>query len=251
MNTPLKAMRDVAYSLPDDGRMVVMHTQSPDYYQRGEPAIWKVLLWNRPQHITNGWSLLLLPDEPAYLMTEIDGIHAWQEMEATGIMDERLIQYDPMPGAQPYYMQPYNGETLPPQAIMLDEPITFDSGLKLLGWYTRNLHTQIRVSMLYEAVSNPPDDPTLRQFGHLRHAANVETGNVGEPAYIDDIELTQSWRMGDKLVAIAAFTPEEDSGVFYVDIGHYSLQTGERYLHSEGADFVRFGPFEWSREDKS
>jgi hypothetical protein len=249
MNEPLKAARDVAYSLPDDGRVVVMHTQSPNYYQRGEPAIWKVLLWNRPHRITNGWSLLLLPDEPAYLMTEHDGIHAWQEMRDTGIMDERLIQYNPMQGAQPYFMQPYDGVTLPPQTIMLDEPVTFDSGLQLLGWYSRHVDGQVRVSMLYQAVSNPPNDLSLRQFTHLRYAAEVEADISGEPAYIDDIELTLSWQQGDKMIAIAAFTPIEDSGTFFVDIGHYSLSTGQRYQHSNGADYLRFGAFDWTRNE--
>ncbi|MDQ7033741.1 MAG: glycosyltransferase family 39 protein [Anaerolineae bacterium] len=248
INEPLKAPRTVAYSLPDDGRVVVMHTQSPDYYQRGEAAIWKVLLWNRPQRITNGWSVLLLPNEPSYLMTEIDGIHAWQEMRDTGIMDDNLIQYDPLLGAPPYYMQPYDGETLPPQAIMLDEPVTFDSGLQLLGWYTRHVDGQVRVSMLYQAISNPPDDASLRQFTHLRYAADVENGAMDELAYIDDIELTLSWQQGDRLIAIAAFTPSEDSGTFYVDVGQYSLNTGERYLNSTGTDTLRFGAFEWSRE---
>jgi hypothetical protein len=249
MNEPLKAPRAVAYSLPDDGRIVVMHTQSPDYYQRGEPAIWKVLLWDRPHRITNGWSLLLLPDEPAYLMTEIDGIHAWQEMEDTGIMDENFIQYDPMAGAQVYYMQPYDGEKLPQQTIWLDEPVTFDTGLQLLGWYTRRVHSQVRVSMLYQAVSNPPDDPSLRQFTHLRYAADVEAGNISDPAYIDDVELTQSWQQGDRLIVLAAFTPEEHSGTFYVDVGQYALNSGQRYQHSQNADFLRFGSFEWSRDE--
>ena len=108
---------------------------------------------------------------------------------------------------------------------------------------------QVRVSMLYQAVSDPPDDPSLRQFTHLRYAENVNADIMGDPAYIDDIELTLSWREGDRLVAIAAFTPEEDSGTFYVDVGHYSLNTSQRYGHSDGGDYLRFGEFDWSREE--
>jgi hypothetical protein len=108
---------------------------------------------------------------------------------------------------------------------------------------------QIRVSMLYQAGRNPPADPSLRQFTHLRYAANVEADIIGEPAYIDDIELTLSWQQGDKMIAIAAFTPIEDSGTFFVDIGHYSLSTGQRYQHSNGADYLRFGAFDWTRNE--
>ena len=248
MNTPLKARRDVAYNLPDDNHPVVMHTQSPNYYQRGEPAMWKVLLWDRPHQITNGWSVLLLPDEPAYLMTEISGIHAWQEMRDTGIMDDQLIRYDPLPGAQPHFMQPYDGARLPEQVTRLDEPVLFDTGLQLLGWYTRHVDGQLRISMLYEALTPPPDDLSLRQFTHVREAADVEAGNIGAPTYSDDIELTIAWQQGDRLIAIAAVTPQEDRGAFYVDIGQYSLDTGVRYSHSGGSDFIRFGPFDWSRE---
>jgi hypothetical protein len=58
-----------------------------------------------------------------------------------------------------------------------------------------------------------------------------------------------SWQQGDKMIAIAAFTPIEDSGTFFVDIGHYSLSTGQRYQHSNGADYLRFGAFDWTRNE--
>jgi hypothetical protein len=132
----------------------------------------------------------------------------------------------------------------------LDDPVTFDTGLQLLGWYTRRVHSQVRVSMLYQATTNPPDDASLRQFTHLRYAADVESASMGDPAYIDDIELTRSWQQGDRLIAIAAFTPVEDSATFYVDVGQYSLNSGQRFQHSEGADSLRFGAFGWTRPVK-
>ncbi len=240
INTPLLAVRDVVQAVPEDG-IIVAHTQSEDIYGRGEPAIWKVLLWDRPHRITSGWSTLILPPQRSYLMMEVSDYYAWHELRYTGLMDENFVRFDPLPGAPPYYMQPYDGESLPPQMIPLEDPITFDSGLRMIGWYSWQDGAVLRVSIVYEALTDPAFAGTLQQFAHLRRTGNTDV----QPAYIQDVPLTNSWRAGDHLIALVGFFPEESAETFTVTIGQYLLETGTRFLHDGEEDSVLLEPIVW------
>lgn len=243
INTPLSVPRSIARSVPDD-RIPVMHTQSTDLVYRGEPAIWKTLFWNREHRVADGWSTLILPDEPAYLMTDYDGIHAIQEVAYAGLRDERFQLIQVLEGTQYFMVQPYDGAALPQPMIRLDEPVTFETGLRLIGWYARAAGQQMRISLVYEALSDPLPQADLRQFTHIRA---VDAPDV-QPLYYGDLPLTQAWQAGDHLITIAVVTPQESSGDYLVDIGHYALASGVRYAHDGGGDALRLGPFSWAQE---
>lgn len=243
INTPLKVRRDVAYSLPPDG-VAVMHTQTEDYRNRGEPAIWKVLFWDRPHRVANGWATLILPPEPAHLMYEIDHYDAWHEIHHNGLMDERLIRYDPLPGAQEHYNQPYDGATVPANYTRLASPVMFDNGLQLLGWEARQAGGLLRVAVLYEAWRDPTPHVTLQQFTHLRIAENRE---AAQPDLTADSPLTDAWRAGDRIVALASARPDVETATFHITVGQYLLETGQRLTTEDGRDSIELGAVGWVR----
>lgn len=243
INTPLKVRRDVAYSLPPDG-VAVMHTQTEDFINRGEPAIWKVLFWDRPHRVTNGWSTLILPPEPSHLMYEIDHFYAWHEIAYNGLMDERMVRYDPLQGAQEHYNQPYDGETLPENYQLLDDPVTFANGLQVLGWEARQEGDLLRVAIVYEALSDPAPDVTLQQFTHFRLSENRE---AVQPDIIEDIPLTNAWRAGDRIVSLTSARPDSNSATYFVTIGQYLLEAAPRIMLDDGRDSHELGSVEWTR----
>lgn len=240
IGAPLSVPRQVAQSIPDNGR-VVMHTQSADIVSRAEPAMWHNLLWDRPHNIVDGWSILLLPNEPAYLMTEIDGIHAWQEMRDAGLMTS-LQTYKPIPDASPYYSQFYDGEADPEGFQWLNEPLPFESGLTLLAWKARQVDHQLRLSALWQITDQTGE--SVQQFAHLLPADNPQ----GEPVAFGDLPLAFTpWQTGDRLISIAVFVPSV-AGEYVVRLGHYQLTNGQRYLTQTGSDSFVTKEFEWRNE---
>lgn len=99
----------------------------------------------------------------------------------------------------------------------------------------------LRVSIVYEALIDPAVDGTLQQFAHLRRTGNTDV----QPAYIQDVPLTNSWRAGDHLIALVGFFPEESAETFTVTIGQYLLETGTRFLHDGEEDSVLLEPIVW------
>ena len=243
VGVPLGGLQKVADALPEDA-LPVVHVIGSDTFYDGDPATWAVLLWDRPHILADGMSALVLPDEPATLMTIVDGIHAWQEMQRNGVMDDELSQVNPLPGLPPYHMQPYDGESIPEEAfILLDEPIPFETGVTLYGWQAWRVDHQVRLSTLYK-IDRVPAPGQYHQFTHLRIEDNLDDV---QPTLIGDTSLSyHSWRAGDWLIAIAVFEPGDLAAPFWFDIGHY--QPGETYRYQRmdegGGDTVRLGAFD-------
>lgn len=244
MAMPLGVLQAVANQVPDD-RPVVMHIDGTDPYFEGGPAIWSVLFWDREHLLAQGWQVLILPDEPVYLMTGVDGIHAYQTMQHTGLLDDRLWTIQPLPDVFPYPVQPYDGETAPQGFIMLDEAVAFESGLVLEGWQVQRVDHQVRLLTLYRVESLSPVLP-VQQFAHLRTEAGLSRE---QPDAVGDSGLSaHSWRVGDRLIASAVFEPGALQPPFWFDVGHYPAGQPWRFSRLDGdGDSLRVGP--WTESD--
>jgi hypothetical protein len=236
MSTSLEVVRETADSLPKDKPIMVL-TQSDDVTSRGEPATWAVLLWDTPHRIVGGWTTLMLPDTPATLFTDVNGMPAWEEVQAAGLArDEQTIQI--LESSPPAYFVAYNGEPLQGYTA-LESPTVFSNGLELVAWRSRVISGRLRISTVYRVTGNPPQ-ATIQQFTHLRTADTLD----GPPPLTADIPLSaQNWRAGDTIIGIADFLEYQTGIDYWLDIGQYDLATGVRFTHAEG-DSIRLGPFE-------
>jgi hypothetical protein len=236
MSTSLEVVRDIADELPKD-RPIVVLTQSDDVTSRGEPATWATLLWNTPHRIIGGWTTLILPDSPATLFTDVNGMPAWEEVQAAGLADdEQTIQV--LPNTPPSYFVSYNGEPLQGYTT-LESPIHFSSGLELVAWRYRVISGRLRISTVYR-VTEPVPQAAVQQFTHLRTAETLE----GPPPHTADISLSaQNWRVGDTVIGIADFLDFETGVDYWLDLGQYDLATGVRYSRADEGDSLRIGPF--------
>ncbi len=240
LSMPLKATRDLAYQLPE-GREVVVFTQSDDLQTRGEPATWAVLLWEKPHRIVDGWTTLLLPHTPALLLTDVEGMPAWEEAQFAGLTaDEVTLQS--MKNAPPTSYVLYAGDSSVPSVYLpIAPPIRFSSGLELVAWQQRVISGRLRVSTVYRVLDTAQTLDTPRQFTHLRTIRTLD----GAPEHAADIPLAYgTWRSGDLLIGIADFLTFERGLSYWVDIGHYELATGQRFVREDGeGDSVRLGAF--------
>lgn len=238
LGMPLKAMRDLAIALPE-GHEVVMHTQSDDIQTRGEPATWRVLLWERPHRIIDGWTTLLLPSTTVLLMTDVNGMPAWEEAEFAGIARD-VVTLQTMENSPPATYTLYEGG-VPTGYLPIEPPVRFSNGLELVAWQQRVISGRLRISTVYRVLDVIGGLDTPRQFTHLRTTRTLE----GAPLGGADIPLAYgAWRVGDTVIGIADFLEFERSVSYWVDIGHYSLGTGERFQREDGrGDSVRIGAF--------
>jgi len=237
MGTTLESVRDIALMIPK-GQPLIIHSQSDDEMTRGEPATWRTLLWDENPRIINGWTTLIIPQEPALLMTDADGMPAWEEWQA---FQPKITMLSPVDGAPPAYISSSMGasQLLPDVYTPLESPIDFDSGLRLVAWRTRSISGRFRVSLVYEVVALPQTSDTIQQFTHLRQADHLE----GAPDFISDIPLgRKNWRVGDRLISLADFMLPEGTSTdgIIIDTGQYRLETGARFHHATG-DYVRIG----------
>ncbi len=236
MGLSLEIVRDTAHALPKDKPILVL-TQSDDVVSRGEPATWAVLLWDTPHRIIGGWTTLILPNTPTTLFTDVNGMPAWEEVQAAGLADhEQTIQT--LEQAPPAFFTTYNGEALQGYTT-LETPLHFSNGLELVAWRARVISGRLRLSTVYHVVAEPPQ-ATIQQFMHLRTVGTLD----GPPPAVSDIPLSASqWRVGDTLIGIADFLEYKTDVDYWVDTGQYDLATGGRYARADGGDSVRIGPF--------
>lgn len=236
MGIPLAVVRDTAHALPKDKPIIVL-TQSDDVTTRGEPATWAVLLWDTPHRVVSGWTTLILPHTPTTLFSDVNGMPAWEEIEAAGLAaDAYTIQsFEQAPPGNyvTYDAQPLTGYTA------LEAPIQFSSGLSLVAWRARVISGRLRISTVYRVTAEPPPG-TLQQFTHLRTADTL----TGAPPATADISLSaQQWQVGDTLIGIADFLQYDAAAEYWLDIGQYDLATGVRSVRVDGGDTLRLGAF--------
>lgn len=234
----LKAPYQVVQAIPHDAPVLV-HTVSDDVTTRGEPATWAVLLWEREHRVIDGWSVLILPPEPAYILSEEASIPAWEELDAAGLIQASRYFY-PVEGMPSYYLTQYDGVSQPEGFTLLATPIPFENGLTLLGWKARQLPDRLRLSTMYH-IDSLPEPGMYRQFTHLRDAAMLDAEH---PVLIADVPLSsQNWRAGDTLIVMADFFPTAP-GEFWFDVGQYAADRFGRFARRDGqGDSVRIGSF--------
>ncbi len=235
LGTPLKVTRQAARSVPTDAP-VWFFTHGDDPNVDGEAAVFKALWWDREHQIVPGGSLLVLPDEPAYLMATLRYIQAWEELEnANLVADEWTVPR--REGTQSFVATDYAGEQAPAGFTLLDDPILLADGAQLLGWQVRWVGRRLRLSTLWKVV-HTPSPGVYQQFHHL-----YATADSTAPLQIADVPIAaHHWRVGDHLIVMGDFFVD-DVAESWVDIGHYTLPAVERIARTDGGDgVIRLGP---------
>jgi hypothetical protein len=246
LSSILRESRDAAY-VPETPILFFTHGDNPAV--DGEAAVFKALLWERPNRILNGDHILVLPPYPTTLLATLAPFQAWEEIEASGLAFD-VQTYPRRVGAEPFISARYNGVSDPQGFTLLDEPIAFRDGATLLGWRTRRVGPRVRLSTLWRV--DMPREATLgmiQQFHHLWRRDTDEAGAdtaSGEPLAISDVSLSyQLWEAGDRVIVMADFfdiAPGTENLV--VDIGHYRLSDMVRMTLADSSETaVRLGPF--------
>lgn len=251
LGTPLAVSRDVARAVPDDAPVLFFtHGDDPDL--DGEPAVFRVLWWDRAHRIVQGESVLILPPDPAYLLATVPPFQAWEEIVDSGL--DRAVETLPRrAGALPFVMTRYDGTRDPAGFTLLDEPVRLAHGAQLEGWRVRRVGPRMRISTLWRMLTPPPDpgtDGAYRQFHHLRTADTLDASTP--PPIAADVPLsTHNWQAGDRVIVMGDFFPDAP-GTFWVDVGHYTLPDVQRIpispddqARADYDDLVRLGPFTW------
>ena len=249
LGTPLSVSRAVARAVPDDAP-VLFFTHGDDPAVDGEPAVFRVLWWDRDHRIVQGESVLILPSEPAYLLATVPPFQAWEEIEDSDL-DRAVVTLPRREGALPFVMTRYDGAQDPAGFTLLPEPVKFADGTQLEGWRVRRVGPRMRISTLWRVTAPSDPDPSgvYRQFHHLRTDA---TFDASTPPIAADVPLSaHTWHVGDRLIVMGDFFPDGPS-TFWVDIGHYTLSNMQRIPISAASaaatpypDLVRLGPFDW------
>lgn len=236
LGTPLGLLRDAAYGLPDDAP-VLFFTHGDDPNVDGEAAIFKALWWERPHRIVRGDSLLILPDEPAYLMATLAPFQAWEALEAARLA-RAVMTFPRREGALPFVATRYDGQTLPDGFTPI-EPVELADGVILEGWQVRWVGPRFRISTLWRVAGDPPVSGTRQQFHHLYPAEH----SASEPLMIADVPISaHNWRTGDRLIVMADFF-DVPPGEYTVRTGHYTLPDVARIPRADGGDSILLGPF--------
>jgi len=248
MGTTLESVRDIAKEIPTD-LPIIIHTQSNDELRRGEPATWRTLLWDANPRIVRGWTTLFIPNEPTTIMTDVNGMPAWEEWQAFDIPSTSI---QPIIGSPPTFISQYTPDdfdTLPDVYQQFETPIQFDSGLQLRGWRMHEISGRLRVVTVYRVMFIPDTSLTIQQFTHLRYPNNPEF----DPDLMTDIPLdVNNWRVGDTLIGIADFIlPDDASRNVTIDTGQYDLRSGNRFVHEQGGDTIRLNEQTVSKPTKS
>lgn len=238
LGTPLAYTRATAYALPAD-RPALFFTHGDDPLVDGEAAVFAALWWGRDYRILPGESLLILPDEPAYLLATLRPFQAWEELEAAELA-EPLLTFPRREGALPFVAVAYNGIDAPAGFTPLDEPLALADGTRLEGWKVRRVGPRLRISTLWQVQQTPPAG-VYQQFHHLRTTETLQ----GAPWQIADVPLAaHRWQPGDRLIVMGDFFVES-GGPFWVDVGHYTLPDVARIPAAEGGEgWIRLGPFD-------
>ncbi len=232
LSSILNEPRDTVKAIRDP---VIVHLHGDDPRLEGEAAVFSALLWERRHRIVNGTVLLVLPPEPATLLTTLAPFQAWEELEAGGLA-ETVSAYPRRQGALPFMAMRYDGAALP-EGFTPVEPVSFADGTTLIGWKARWIGARFRISTLWRA-GNLAGEVTIQQFHHLRTPDELD----GEPFMGSDVPLAlHTWRTDDQVVVMADFF-DVPPGEYLLDIGHYTLPEIIR-VASERGEYVRLGLF--------
>ncbi|HYO87804.1 MAG TPA: hypothetical protein VER79_04100 [Candidatus Limnocylindrales bacterium] len=259
LSSVLSESRGAVGALPAD-LPVLFFGHGDDPAISGEAAVFRTLLWSRPNsRVINGETLLILPPYRAALLATVPPFQAWEELVAAGL-SEPSLEFARRQPADPFMAAVYDGETDPQGFVALD-PVQLADGVALQGWRVRPVGERLRISTLWRVQETPPE-ATIQQFHHLyslgpaADAACVrgETPAVpdwaaladGPPAHSADGPVSaQSWRVGDRLIVMGDVF-DAPPGAYALRVGHYSLPDVVRFPRADGSDgAVDVGVFCW------
>jgi hypothetical protein len=216
----------------------------------GEAAVFRVLLWARPDsRVIHGETLLILPPYRAALMATVPPFQAWEELVAAGL-SEPSLEFPRRAPAEPFIATLYDGET-GPQGFAPVSPVALTNGAVLEGWRARPISSRLRISTLWR-VQHAPPNVTIQQFHHLyplgaaadAACARGETPASpdwaalasGPPVYSADVPASaQSWRADDRLIVMADLF-DVPAGAYALRVGQYALSDVTRFPRTDGSD---------------
>ncbi len=243
LGTPLAISQRIADSIPDN-TPAILFTHGDDPTIDGEPAVFSVLWWRRSdRRIVDGETTLILPRVPTQLLSTVQSFQAWEELDAAGLVQQAQIIPRRI-GAGPMLSTLYDGLTVP-SGFTAGAPVQFADGLELHGWRVRKVGNRMRVSTLWQVLATPTL-AAIQQFNHLNTAATLNSA----PFLGSDVPISvRALRQGDSLIVMADFSPPPPAGTYWLDFGHYTLDTMQRIAIVSPAnqpnDLVRVGPFTW------
>jgi hypothetical protein len=240
LSSILRESRDAAGGLAASGA-ALFFTHGDDPAINGEAAVFRALLWEHPDlRIVNGQTTLILPDQPAVLMSTLAPFQAWEELAASGLA-EAVTSYPRRPPADAFVAVYYDSDSTPGGFQMVDATLLED-GAELLGWRARRVGERLRVSTLWRVTSLPPNS-ILQQFHHLYAlGSTLET-----PLFVSDVPLSvQQWRTGDRVIVMGDFI-DIPAGTYEIVVGHYRLSDLTRIPAVGGRQgAVRLGSYVWA-----
>lgn len=214
LGTPLGLSRAAAYSLPASRpSLLFTHGDNPEI--DGEAAVFSALWWGRDYRIVQGESLVILPNQPAFLMATLAPFQAWEELQASGLV-LNPVSFPRREGALPFMATAYEGGE--PTGFEAISPIPLQDGTQVEGWRARWVGPRLRISTLWRVTAPPPPGATLQQFHHL-----AVPGDEGEDMRVSDVPISaHRWAVGDRLIVMADYF-DVAPGCYQMRVGHYSL----------------------------
>lgn len=215
MGTPLLYPQQAVQTLQSDQRPLVIHSFGDAIEFDGDAAVFNVLLWDKPHQIVDGRSVLLIPDQPAHLLSTFDDIPAWVMANELGILEQGHIQPLPRRLNEPPYMGiTLNGVELQP---LFDEvpPYTLANGAVLNGWRLEQLPDG-RLRLITYWYITQETEQHFQQFNHLY----LEGSTM--PDQVRDVPLSsRSWQADNHLITWVEFDPSPAPPTRF-DIGMYT-----------------------------
>lgn len=242
MGTPLNQPRAAVQALMD-GREIVVHAHgdAPEFF--GDAAGFSVLLWDYPQRIVDGQSVLLVPGESAHLLATFPDLSAWVEAQESGLRGQAHT-FTRREGEPPYVALTVEVAKL--TGFESVEPLRLGNGAQLQGWRVRLVDGRLRFVTWWQIVG-PLVPDRYHQFNHLRPAGGAEPG--AEPLAVHDVPLSShAWQVGDTLITWADFDRPAETGSFWMEVGMYTWPEVQRSpaLNRPGDPLapIQLGPFE-------
>ncbi len=176
LSSILRESRDAAFAIPRD-RAAIFYTHGDDPAISGEVAVFRVLLWDHPHaRIVDGTTTLILPSEPAALMSTLAPFQAWEELVDLELAGD-VREFPRRPPGEAFVM------------TMVDDPSLNPS----LGTCTRSPLRTLRGEGLQSQASGSPLHVSGEGMGEGFRAFDIPYGNG------TTLEGIRARRVGDRL----------------------------------------------------
>ncbi|MCB0036810.1 MAG: hypothetical protein KDE51_22415, partial [Anaerolineales bacterium] len=215
MGTPLLYPQQAVETLQTDQQPLVIHSFGDAIEFDGDAAVFNVLLWGKPHQIVDGRSVLLIPDQPAHLLSTFDDIPAWVMADKLGILTQGNVRPLPRRTNEPPYMGvTFNGVELQPLFEVAPD-LTLENGAILRGWRLDELPDG-RLRLITYWYITQPTAQHFQQFNHLYLEGSTA------PDQVRDVTLSsRSWQAQNHLLTWVEFDPPAAPPARF-DIGMYT-----------------------------